>query len=127
MADLINPRKDDAAVDRMGDSITESGSVGNGIDRRSTAFPIQTPIDVINVPVSTPQKDQMSSSPGRHSSIGTNPKVLPGGRPLRRFPRGQARKLRQQGLSIRAIGVRLGVPASTVADALRVTTSTKTR
>src|SRR5580693_8011766 len=41
------------------------------------------------------------------------------GRPLRRFPRAQACKLRREGLSISAIAARLGVPASTVADALR--------
>jgi DNA invertase Pin-like site-specific DNA recombinase len=42
------------------------------------------------------------------------------GRPPRRFPRVQACQLRQEGLSLRAIGARLGVPASTVADALKV-------
>ena len=40
------------------------------------------------------------------------------GRPRRPFPRAEARKLRAQGCSIRAIAVQLGIPASTVADAL---------
>jgi putative DNA-invertase from lambdoid prophage Rac len=40
------------------------------------------------------------------------------GRPRRSFPRAEARKLRAQGLSVRAIAVQLGIPASTVADAL---------
>ena len=47
------------------------------------------------------------------------------GRPRRRFPGAEARKLRKQGLSIRAIAARIGVPASTVADALRLSESTK--
>ena len=47
------------------------------------------------------------------------------GRPRRRFPGAEARKLRKQGLSIRAIAARIGVPASTVADALRVNESNK--
>jgi putative DNA-invertase from lambdoid prophage Rac len=42
------------------------------------------------------------------------------GRPRRPFPRVEARKLRAQGLSIRAVAAQLGVPASTVADALQV-------
>jgi DNA invertase Pin-like site-specific DNA recombinase len=41
------------------------------------------------------------------------------GRPLRHFPRAEARRLRAQGISIRAIATRLGVPASTVGDALQ--------
>ena len=44
---------------------------------------------------------------------------VPCGRPRRRFAVAEARKLRQQGLSFRAIAARIGVPASTVADALR--------
>jgi putative DNA-invertase from lambdoid prophage Rac len=40
------------------------------------------------------------------------------GRPRRPFPRAEARKLRAQGLSIRAIAAQLDIPASTVADAL---------
>jgi len=40
------------------------------------------------------------------------------GRPRRKFPRAEARKLRAQGISIRAIAAQLGIPASTVADAL---------
>ena len=40
------------------------------------------------------------------------------GRPRRSFPRAEARKLRAQGLSVRAIAVQLGITASTVADAL---------
>jgi len=50
-----------------------------------------------------------------------------GGRPRRSFPRAQAHKLRKQGLSIRAIGTRMGVPASTVADALKIISLTKTK
>jgi hypothetical protein len=118
MADRLNGRKDDAATDH-GVSITERGAADQGTDPR--AFPTQTAAAGINVPVSKPEKDrtmQMSSSPGgRHS----NPKGVHGGRPRRSFPRAQAHKLRKQGLSIRAIGARLGVPASTVADALKVT------
>jgi putative DNA-invertase from lambdoid prophage Rac len=41
------------------------------------------------------------------------------GRPPRKFSRAKAYQLRQEGLSLRAIGVRLGVPASTVADAIK--------
>jgi len=41
------------------------------------------------------------------------------GRPRRAFSRAEARKLRAQGLSIRAVAVQLGIPASTVADALQ--------
>ena len=41
------------------------------------------------------------------------------GRPRRQFPRAEARRLRAQGISIRAIATRLGVPASTVGDALK--------
>jgi DNA invertase Pin-like site-specific DNA recombinase len=41
------------------------------------------------------------------------------GRPRRSFPHAEARKLRTQGLSIRAIAVRIGVPASTLAAALK--------
>lgn len=120
MADLLNGRQDDAAVDRKGHSITESGS-----DRRAEVFPTQTPTAEINVPLSRPEKYQIPPSRGRRPSIGADPKGAQGGRPLRRFPRAQARKLRKQGLSIRAIGARMGVPASTVADALRVTSPTK--
>jgi DNA invertase Pin-like site-specific DNA recombinase len=40
------------------------------------------------------------------------------GRPRREFPRAEARKLRAEGISIRAIAAQLGVPPSTVADAL---------
>jgi DNA invertase Pin-like site-specific DNA recombinase len=41
------------------------------------------------------------------------------GRPPRRFSRAQACRLRQEGLSLSVIAARLGVPASTVADALK--------
>ena len=41
------------------------------------------------------------------------------GRPRRSFSRAEARKLRAQGLSIRAVAAQLGVPTSTVADALQ--------
>jgi len=41
------------------------------------------------------------------------------GRSKRVFRRDEAARLRRQGLSLRAIGVRLGVPFTTVADALR--------
>jgi putative DNA-invertase from lambdoid prophage Rac len=41
------------------------------------------------------------------------------GRPRRAFSRAEARKLRAQGLSIRAVAAQLGIPASTVADALQ--------
>jgi DNA invertase Pin-like site-specific DNA recombinase len=41
------------------------------------------------------------------------------GRPRRPFPRAEARKLRAEGNSIRAIAAQLGIPASTVADALQ--------
>jgi putative DNA-invertase from lambdoid prophage Rac len=40
------------------------------------------------------------------------------GRPRRLFPQAEARQLRAQGLSIRAIAAKLRIPASTVADAL---------
>src|ERR1700722_2892962 len=49
------------------------------------------------------------------------------GRPSRSFPRAEARKLRQQGLSIRAIAARIGVPASTVASALKADNRTETK
>lgn len=114
MADLLNGRKDDAPAEH-GVSSAESGS--------ATA--------ASKIPVSTQKKDrtmQMSlSTAGRHSSIGTNPKGAHGGRPRRSFPRAQARKLRKQGLSIRAIGARMGVPASTVADALKIINLTETK
>ena len=48
------------------------------------------------------------------------------GRPRRRFPRAQARKLRKQGLSIRAIAARMGIPASTIAAALNGKNCTET-
>jgi hypothetical protein len=102
----------------------------NGRDPLAEEFPVQPATAGINVSVSRPEKDQTkqtSSSPGgRRSSVRTNPKRLLGGRPLRSFPRAQARKLRNQGLSIRAISARMGVPASTVADALKVISRTKT-
>ena len=120
MADLLNGRKDDAVADRKVDSITESGS-----DRRAEVFPTQAPTAEINVPLSRPENNRISPSRGRRPSIGANPKGAQGGRPLRRFPRAQARKLRKQGLSIRAIATRMDVPASTVADALRVISPTK--
>jgi DNA invertase Pin-like site-specific DNA recombinase len=41
------------------------------------------------------------------------------GRPPRRFSRAEACQLRQEGLSLRVIAARLGVPTSTVADALK--------
>ena len=41
------------------------------------------------------------------------------GRPKRQFPRAEARQLRAQGISIRAIAAQLGIPASTVGDTLR--------
>jgi hypothetical protein len=114
MADRINPPKDEA---------------DNGSDPRP--IPAQTAAGIKVPPVSLPEKDRTlemsSSSGGRHPSIGTNPKRLQGGRPLRSFPRAQARRLRTQGLSLRAIGARMGVPASTVADALKVTSRAKTR
>ena len=40
-------------------------------------------------------------------------------RPRGRFPLARARKLREEGLSIRAIATHLSIPASTVADALK--------
>ena len=115
MADRINPPKDEA---------------DNGSDPRP--IPAQTATGGIKVPpVSLSEKDRTlemsSSSGGRDPSIGTNPKRLQGGRPLRSFPRAQARRLRTQGLSLRAIGARMGVPASTVADALKVTSRAKTK
>ena len=130
MADLINPPKDDSAGDRVGDGIAEAGAADNGSDPRP--IPAQTATAGIKVPpVSLPEKDRTlqisSSSGGRDPSIGTNPKRLQGGRPLRSFPRAQARRLRTQGLSLRAIGARMGVPTSTVADALKVTSRAKTR
>lgn len=42
------------------------------------------------------------------------------GRPRRPFPRAEARSLRTQGLTIRAIAEKFGIPESTVADALQV-------
>jgi DNA invertase Pin-like site-specific DNA recombinase len=41
------------------------------------------------------------------------------GRPKRQFPRAEARKLRAEGISIRTIAAQFGIPASTLADALR--------
>ena len=48
------------------------------------------------------------------------------GRPARSFPRAEARQLRQEGLSIPAIAARIGVPATTVARALRADQSSET-
>jgi hypothetical protein len=129
MADLINSRKDDAGVDRVGDRLTEPGSAKKESDPR--AFSTETSSAETTIPVSVPEKGrtmQISPSPGgRDSSIKTNPKGMHGGRPRRHFSRAHARQLRQQGLSIRAIGARMGVPASTVADALKAISSTKTK
>jgi DNA invertase Pin-like site-specific DNA recombinase len=47
------------------------------------------------------------------------------GRPRRQFERGEAKKLRSQGLSVRAIAARLGIPASALADALKTPTVDK--
>jgi DNA invertase Pin-like site-specific DNA recombinase len=56
-------------------------------------------------------KAYLSRRPGRHSKSG---KDLPCGRPRRIFPRDKARKLREGGMSWRAIAARLKVPVSTI-------------
>jgi DNA invertase Pin-like site-specific DNA recombinase len=75
MADLINPRRDHAAVERVGDNITESGPSHNGSNPQPAVFPAQTAIADDNFLVDTPvqpQIVQMSSSQGGRN-IGTNP------------------------------------------------------
>jgi putative DNA-invertase from lambdoid prophage Rac len=47
-------------------------------------------------------------------------KDLPSGRPKRIFRRDEAIRLRAQGLSMRAIGLKMGLPFTTIADALRI-------
>ena len=47
------------------------------------------------------------------------------GRPPGSFPLAEALQLKEKGLSLRAVGEKLGIPASTVADALRQAVSKK--
>jgi DNA invertase Pin-like site-specific DNA recombinase len=54
----------------------------------------------------------------RTGVAGAQSKGVHCGRPRRQFARAEARKLRAEGLTIRAIADQLGIPASTVADAL---------
>jgi DNA invertase Pin-like site-specific DNA recombinase len=82
MADLLNGRRDDTAVERRGEGITESGSADDGRDLPAVVSPVPAATAPIIASVSTRQEDQsvqMSSSPGgdRSLSPGRDPWTVP--------------------------------------------------
>ena len=82
MADLLNGRRDDTAVERRGKGITESGSADDGSDLPAVVSPIPAATAPIIASLSAREEDQsvqMSSSPGggRSLSPGRDPWTVP--------------------------------------------------
>ncbi len=77
-------------------------------------------VERVNAGVVQYRKDYDAGRVGKDKGRESKSKMnLPPGRPKRIFRRDEAATLRAQGLSFRAIGVKMGIPFTTVAHALR--------